>query len=66
VAYSTSRAGVDRQYFVEEGPSAEPGRAGQPGVELRAPLRAAPIKSVLVPGCVKLQVSAAAVQGRAH
>lgn len=50
VAYSTTRQGVDTQYFGEE--------AGG-GLELRQPVRAHALKSVAVPGCVSMQVGGA-------
>ncbi|GFR47513.1 hypothetical protein Agub_g9145, partial [Astrephomene gubernaculifera] len=47
VAYSTSRAGVDRQYFAEESGG---------GLELRQPVAGQPLKTVCVPGCINMQI----------
>ncbi|KXZ49262.1 hypothetical protein GPECTOR_22g855 [Gonium pectorale] len=46
VAYSTSRQGVDCQYFAEESSGA---------LELRQPVAGQPLKSVCVPGCLSMQ-----------
>ncbi|PNW73850.1 hypothetical protein CHLRE_13g575333v5 [Chlamydomonas reinhardtii] len=46
-AYSTSRSGVDAQYFGEESSGA---------LELRQPVTGTPLKTVCVPGCINMQV----------
>ncbi len=48
MAYSRSREGIDVNYFGEDSTRSS---------ELRQPLGAHAIKSVLVPGCLSLQVT---------